>query len=383
MMSSPRTPKHSRQSSNIDPLTLSHSRTHSRTSGYSPITHLHSRPSLNCGDSIGNEVYGNSSFLSQSNAFGNLADELADAWEEDGEECDGLDECAEDHSNLVSKIDEAHQNSNSRDSGVDVSPLPNQLEDLNLSPQSGRGHRKKSSEPESAEQSDYYNCESDRLPHSLLTQIDAVECLAREGMANSETNRDEVVKRVIEELKDLGEQSRVESGTTRLITAHSALSTHLLHQARLLQSLSFSLFSPLTNFANEESIDEIMPLLVSLGESIPRPSTTVFSSMVQLHSLTSELIDSLEHLSDTLNVSRQATTSASRRLRSARELVSEMQKIDEARQEGESWLQRNNWPERLHNRECARVCHDVLGGFDEVCNGWRARLVAQAEIVGA
>jgi len=82
-------------------------------------------------------------------------------------------------------------------------------------------------------------------------------------------------------------------------------------------------------------------------------------------------------------MSRQTTNTASRRLKSARELVAEMRKEEDAREEGERWLTRGNWSERLGNRECADVCGDVVGGFEEVCNGWRARLVAQAESTSA
>jgi hypothetical protein len=80
-------------------------------------------------------------------------------------------------------------------------------------------------------------------------------------------------------------------------------------------------------------------------------------------------------------MSRQTTTTATRRLRSATELVKEMRKEEEEREEGVRWLKRHNWGERLGNRECAGVCGDVVGGFEEVCEGWRARLVAQAEAV--
>lgn len=134
---------------------------------------------------------------------------------------------------------------------------------------------------------------------------------------------------------------------------------------------------------DEEFIDDLMPLLVSLGESMPRPTTAAFTSLTQLHSLTTDLIQTLNYLSDTLHMSRQTTTTATRRLKSARELVAEMRKEEEEREEGERWLKRGNWSERLGARECAGVCGDVVGGFEEVCNGWRARLVAQAEAVSA
>jgi len=82
-------------------------------------------------------------------------------------------------------------------------------------------------------------------------------------------------------------------------------------------------------------------------------------------------------------MSRQTTTTATRRLKSARELVAEMKKEEDEREEGERWLEQGNWSERLGKRECASVCVDVVGGFEDVCNSWRARLFAQAEGVSA
>ncbi|KAH8663528.1 hypothetical protein BGZ60DRAFT_379370 [Tricladium varicosporioides] len=210
--------------------------------------------------------------------------------------------------------------------------------------------------------------------------MDQVEALARRGTESNGTDRDGVVKRVIEDLKDLGGQSGVEGGATRLVTAHTALSTHLHHQTRLLQSLAYPLFSPLVAPPDEEFVDDLIPLLLTLSDSMPRPTAAAFQSLTQLHTLTADLVQTLNYLSDTLHMSRQTTTTATRRLRSARELVAEMKREEEMREEGELFLSRGNWGERLGRRECADVCGDVVGGFEEVCNGWRERLLAQAEI---
>jgi hypothetical protein len=78
-------------------------------------------------------------------------------------------------------------------------------------------------------------------------------------------------------------------------------------------------------------------------------------------------------------MSRQTTGTATRRLKSAKELVAEIRRDEQLKEEGEVWLTRGNWGERLEKRECAGVCGDVIGGFEEVCNGWRERLLAQAE----
>jgi hypothetical protein len=132
-----------------------------------------------------------------------------------------------------------------------------------------------------------------------------------------------------------------------------------------------------------ETIEELLPMLMSLSENMPRPPTNAFNSLAALHSITTDLVTALSHLTDTLHMSRQTTTTATRRLKSAKELVAEMRQEEELREEGERWLTRGNWNERLQKRECANVCGDVVNGFEEVCNTWRARLLAQAESASA
>ena len=166
---------------------------------------------------------------------------------------------------------------------------------------------------------------------------------------------------------------------SRLITAHSALTTHLVHQTRQLQNLAFSILSPLTPAPTPEAIDTILPLLLSLSDTMPRPSTSAYSSLMALHALTADLVQTLNYLTDSLHMSRQTAAAAMRRLKVARELVAEMKREEELCEEGREWLERGNWGERLKNRECARVCGDVVGGFEEVCNDWRVRLFEQAE----
>jgi hypothetical protein len=165
----------------------------------------------------------------------------------------------------------------------------------------------------------------------------------------------------------------------RLITAHSALTTHLSHQTRQLHSLTFPLLSPLVAPPDPETIDTLLPMLVSLSDGMPRPSAGALASLASLHAITADLVQTLNYLSDTLHMSRQTTTTATRRLKSARDLVAELRRDDELREQGERWLDRGNWGERLRSRECAHVCGEVVGGFEEVCNSWRQRLLAQAE----
>jgi hypothetical protein len=91
-------------------------------------------------------------------------------------------------------------------------------------------------------------------------------------------------------------------------------------------------------------------------------------------------VQTLNYLSDTLHMSRQTTTTATRRLRAARETVAELRRDEELREEGERWLDKGGWGERLQKRECALVCGDVVGGFEKVCDDWRERLVSRLQL---
>lgn len=66
---------------------------------------------------------------------------------------------------------------------------------------------------------------------------------------------------------------------------------------------------------------------------------------------------------------------ASRRLRVAREAVGTMRREMDEAEEGARWLEAGGWDERIRGRAAAGVCAGVVGGFEEVCRGWRARLV--------
>ncbi|KAK8035319.1 hypothetical protein PG993_010314 [Apiospora rasikravindrae] len=403
MPPSPRTPRHSRQSSAVD-NSYQHSYQPSSPGG-SPIARRASkssqdpmtplRSSVNSMNEQDMSMFGGAQ-EGGDNGLGNLADELADALSGSGDDDDGyyeegdgerapeIDANSQDGDNHNSR---RHAADGIRDSGVDVAsqneyphPLPHHKKNhMSLTlPNNPRGHRRnQGSIYDGSEYGSDSDLESPGMPPSLVARIDAVDSLARRGTESSPA--DGVFQRVTEGLRDLGSQSGVEGSTTRLITAHSALATHLAHQTRQLHNLTFPLLSPLVLPPDAETIDELLPVLASLSDDMPRPTTAAYNSLTALHSVTSDLVQTLNYLSDTLQMSRQTTTTATRRLRSAKEMVAEMKREEELKEEGEAWLSRGNWGERLQNRECAGVCRDVVGGFEEVCNSWRARLLAQAE----
>jgi len=66
-----------------------------------------------------------------------------------------------------------------------------------------------------------------------------------------------------------------------------------------------------------------------------------------------------------------------RRLRAVKDVVESIRRDVEEAEEGVRWIETGDWDERLKDREAARVCGEVVGGFEEVCAGWRERLTRQ------
>ena len=311
------------------------------------------------------------------NGCGNLADELAEAFEEEegepGEEVselqyDGLE-------------DEASPANGHRafQRNIPISPPSKPQRDLSLSPPKHTvrsKHRYTTSQYDGSDYGSESDLEAvDRVTPTLDARMAAIESLARRGTEANGSNTDDVVNRAANSLKDLGSQAGVENGASRLITAHAALTSHLTNQTRTLQTLCHPFLSPLSAPPDPDFVDELPPLLASLITDLPKPTPQPLASLHSLHASTNELTSILTYLSDTLHMTRQTTSLAARRLRAAREMVIEMRKEAEARDEGERWVEKGEWNKRLANRECATICGDVVGGFEEVCNGWRERLV--------
>ncbi|GAD92513.1 conserved hypothetical protein [Paecilomyces variotii No. 5] len=340
--------------------------------------------------------------------LGSLADELADAWEEEEggyEDTAGLENGQIDsHNEDYSDREETYIDSGAGTPGDRLSP------DDMLQPNRGRPkntHSRHKRHESQYDGSDYGNDsdleEAPEISPSLEARMAGIESLARRGTEDNGSENDKVIKRAIESLRDLGGQSGIENGASRLITAHTSITSHLTHQTRTLQTLTHPLlFSPFP-ILSEEDIDSLVPLIdeellpnlpypFPQGQAHSRPTTPAQSaslnplvSLQTLLSQTSELIYNLRGLSDTLHESRQLTSTASRRLRSAKELVTELKREEEEREEGTRWIEKGQWDRRLREREAGKVCGDVVSGFEAVCGEWRKRLfgVAAPDAVAA
>lgn len=150
---------------------------------------------------------------------------------------------------------------------------------------------------------------------------------------------------------------------------------------RHLQNLSHTILSPLSNPPDVDTVDSVVPMLTSLTHSIPISSSESLTAFLRLHSSTTDLASALSSLSDTLNMSRQTTALAFRRLNAAKQMVGGLKQEAEAAEESIKWIESERWENRLAERECAKVCSEVVGGFEEVCQDWREKL--SGEVGGA
>jgi hypothetical protein len=220
---SPRTPNRRQKSSNPE-LTFSprspqfngysssrpsHSRRTSSNSIQSPVT---PRPSSSYSRNVD---FGSSNGFGTApdggNGLGNLADELAEAWDEEGEE------------EVEPRSPDAQLNGHGvLANGHTTPPLlasPSSISNRIPSrspnkPASRSKHRRKQSQHGS---SDYGSDpeEVDGISPSLEAHMAAIEHLAQYGTEANDSDTDDVISRVAERLRDLGSQSGMENGTSR------------------------------------------------------------------------------------------------------------------------------------------------------------------------
>jgi hypothetical protein len=200
-----------------------------RSAGYSPITPQSSRefdhgsPAQHFG---GGEDGG---------GLGNLADELGD-WDDEDEEEDMDDEFGEEleiPQGHMSPIGTAIEHDGSagldnavilngvRDSGVAMQSSPSANSRATLSPNAAvrAKHNRQRSLYDGSDYGDDSDLENEGISPALESRMAAVESLARRGMEENGSASDEVVKRVTEQLRDLGSQIAIENGATRYVLA--------------------------------------------------------------------------------------------------------------------------------------------------------------------
>ena len=162
------------------------------------------------------------------NSLGNLADELADAFdEEDNDDEHGLRDGASEglydraeivrHDQLKENVHPVFGNDVQHGHTTPISPARQATSELSLSlpEQSSRRRRtQKKSQNDGSGSGDDTDMDVTHSP-VLEARLAAVGSLARQGPKANGSDADEIVQRVADALKDLGSQAGVENGATR------------------------------------------------------------------------------------------------------------------------------------------------------------------------
>ena len=353
------------------------------------------------------------------NGLGNLADELGEAWDEEGAEnqassfLEGLREGGGEPGPITPGAQDISFGINDmHDFGVGMavqSPIgfshnqtlrPPSAQSERRNPERSSQHdqtRRKPNEnyhngrerAESSYDGSDYGPESDPddgdFPPLLAKRIREVEKVARMSSNPSDALSEEggVILRTSKALKSLGPQSSIETGTTRLITAYTSMATHRTFKTRELFTQAHSLlYGNLLNLP-EETIDLLLAEISSLSDSTSLKNITPQSPLLSLQILsssTNDLLHTLRSLSDVLQESRLASNLAARKLKAVREVVEEMRLEEELIDMSIMLIQAGDWDRRCRERSAARTCREVVTGFSKTCDLVKERYISELEM---
>jgi hypothetical protein len=318
--------------------------------------------------------------LPEGENVGNLADELAGAWDEDGAEepgssfLEGLREGSVDPSSLH---DDRSPTTPSRKQVFDDPIYSPTRSAGNVKRNTYRRHKRGESRHDDSDHCKGFDGEDvDGISLGLAREMANIEAFARQGLnGDSVSEAGGVISRTMAGLKDLGPQASIENGATRLLTAYTSVASHRTQNTRQIFLLAQSLLLDIYPTLSDEEIDNLiseLELLIQYAQLPPGPSA--LQSLQTLVANTSDLTHCLRSLSDTIQESRQAASAASRRLKNARDFVMELQQEEQVREESIGYLEKGGWDRRIRQREAQRLCGDVVAGFETTCDAWRYRL---------
>lgn len=293
--------------------------------------------------------------------MGNLADEL-DELDDDGEYEEMTEATVHDEVG-----DEPSPMDGARDSGIDVSYS---------SAKKGSPRSKNFSKPFCAVDEDKA-AEGEEEENLSPDLEDAMSSIARMASTTPTTNEDPLLPRVVALLQDLGNQSSLEASAQRLNTSTNSMTAHLGSQSKALLTLATTLYSPLTFSApiDPELVEETVPLIEALLADLPHPDTTPLTGLQKLNYETQNVIQTLSHLTDTLQMGKQTTNTASRHLRTTQQMVAELRRERERAEVARHELSKGKWEEKIEKRWCKAQCDDVVQGFERKCEELRGQLV--------
>lgn len=185
-----------------------------------------------------------------------------------------------------------------------------------------------------------------------------------------------VVKRTIDRLRELGDQSRIETNISGLMNAYDTMSVQLSYETRSFQTYAYAGLGSIVQTMDEGQYQGLLSEVASVLSDVPRSTALALSSLAQLNKASRDVIDTIKCLSDNLHMSRQTTEAVARRLKMVKELVTELYEGLSVFEESRRWVEEGDWEARLARRESATICDDIISGFSEVCDTWRAKLTS-------
>lgn len=348
--------------------------------------------------SIGSNI---STGLGSNVGFGNLADELEEVWdpEFDGAESEFLQDLQEGE---VDQMLRSPVSLHELDTTMTPrSPTRNYLIPFDK-PQSPSKqwasmgtHRKTESLYDGSDYGPSSDDEAfDSIPPTLQRKIHDVEEVTRISTHVDSLSEDGgVMTRTANALKEnLGAQSNIESNTSRLITAYTSMSSHRSHQVREVLNTSNALS---TNFYElpEETLDllvaeldtlmEALPFLPPITKGLPAPSP--LSALQAFGNNTYDLLSTLHTLTDTLTEHRQYLLTATRKLKSVRELLEDFVMEEELVETSMLLIHAGDWDRRCRERHAGKAMSEVLEGFkktwdvDYVEGAWRPSVTSRRD----
>ena len=334
--------------------------------------------------------------------MGTLADELdfaEDDWDEEGGDSEEDEHEVTEEMNVDDSIDlenvelgqstplwqqlrDPPQTDGARDSGIDVG-YPFSSPPSHDKPDSRRTRkpsftrrpsalsRKASSRHEQEVVEDKFSLELEEAMNDIARLADPANNVQADTMS-----------RTVSALQDLSAQTTIETQSHRLTTSMNSLSAHLLDEAKSLQSLSSTLFSPfsLSSPITNIDTDSLSALITQLLTQLPVPDIRALQTLSRLSKETTELTRILSGLLDSLQVGKQVAAGAARHLRATQAMATELRRERERADEARVWIEREEWEARLRERWCAGQCRDVVGGFERVCEGLRKEI--EGAVVG-
>lgn len=321
------------------------------------------------------------SFRQEDSGLGNLADELEDALDDeyDGQEAsflEGLREGDVEHTNIDP---ESSFETNGLQTASPGDGMMVEDENMGFSAttqsivQFSRADRRKSRHQREDSRHQGSNHmqdldQEDEISSTFSRIVSDIESVTRKSMNTEDTLSEDggVVARTTNALKDLGNQTNIESNLSRIISAYTSMATHRTYKTRDLFNQAHSLLRYSILELSEETIDILLSDVELLSSTTLLPQQyNPLSSLQILASQTLDLAQTLRSLTDVIQESRISSNAASRKLKNVKDMVEDMRIEQELTETSMMLIHAGDWDRRCRERQAAATCREVIRGFGE------------------